>query len=1595
MKCEEAEMRMAELLAGEIGAGEREALSRHLLDCAACRADFELARAGGRVDWPDAPVPPALVERTRAALRGEPALLKFFRFAASAAAALVVALLAAGSRVERPAPPPPAPAPVAAYVQDAVVGTMVARDEQGRPVGELGLKSHRVSVEVLDGIAKTTVEENFQNHTDRRLEGTFHFPLPPDASISRLALEVNGKIEEGTVVERERARQVFEQIVRKMQDPALLEWMPGGAFKCRVFPIEPRATKRVIVAYTQALPFFRGKMSYVYPLASEKTRAHPPEELRIDLRARFSGRLARIESPSHRADVRRRNEREAEVTFAASNYRPESDFVVALETEDDELRVVSHRPEGVGEEGYFALFVTPRGEPARRPGKYVFVLDLSATVSAPELEVSKRLVRAMMEKAIPGDRFELLAHNVEVESSGEVDLRRANDFMDRLRPVGASDLLKALLAAPEGEIVYIGEGTPTYGETDAAKILEAVKGLRIRTIGGGSDANVELLAKLGGHFRVSPSDDVAKRVAEIAATLGSPPLRGLKVEGEGISEVVGVRDVFYGERLAVTGRFRGPSKLVVTGDGYRREIDAAFPAEEEENNYVRRLWAQRKVADLLAAGKKDEVVALGVRHQIVTPFTSLLVLESEQMWKDYQLKREVQKEDQVLGRKYAPDHPELEKLVWEGLKKSEGMSEVDRRAELQALVRLLADQRDDRLRKLQDLVESRSQSKQYQEVAGPSPTPAEVEKRLVEYKVALEQTKNREAVRPDVPALKVEPSPPDESFGDRTRQLMAEATELYKRGNLNGASSKFEEAFQMQPSSDQVYAYIKRAGDDTVAAMMNHPDRKIQDVGRRLFELAKPGTHMRSGTAVLRQYLAELKHEDHAIWRNSFWHLKNIGPYAAKDLIPALGDTTNDLYRARVILLLTEMGVDGSLAVTEALNSRDPFVRQNAAIVLGNIKDERSLPALAKLLEDPNEPASVKKFAQEAIRKIDRTAPPVTPEERQSAEYRPVREFAERLAGEERAIRDGTPPSPAEIEARGKAVREAYLAQIERTRERVPDPVKPLTPAPVPPVPVVAPPPPPRPEPPVPAPTVVVAPPARPPEAAPTPAPESAELLGRLEEHRAKLAKALSEKTLLSAEVQYARQMAERLQQDLADLEKKHLEMAHDKANLEAKVRHLDSLGVTANPATAPYDPNRVPESMKKFRSAGDRDGKWSDLPSRTRESMISGGKDLDGFPAEYRELLGRYFETNNELGIQTGPILDTDVQIATAAVALDPLNPMRLGARSFIDNDRRIQHWPVNGLDGPTFHKPFTHSPVISGRDELEADAQVSARQLEVQFAQMQELQARVEGRRAELAQALGSRPDLAAARRATEGLKGEVARLEEKHVEMARDKKHLEEKINHLKEMGIRTDIAPRKPLRGKVTAVANEIGLVVISIGKDAGVLENDEFTVHREGEFVAKIVIDRADRSWSAGRVVLKNSDQRVADDVSNIIYASAPRQLSERSSAASPAAGLVTAAEGDRLTLDVGSREGVPKGEVYAITRDSKFVALVLILEVSEAAARGGVWRGIATGRILAGDKAERVGDVGAYLAGLPAEVKAELASRANLAAIRAKMGLRE
>ncbi|HVK14973.1 MAG TPA: VIT domain-containing protein, partial [Gemmataceae bacterium] len=143
-------------------------------------------------------------------------------------------------------------------------GSLVAVDPYGQEA-KLRLVKYHIDVHIEDGFARTTIDQTYFNNENQRMEGTFYFPLPPDASLSRLAMYVEGNLMEGGMAEREQAANAYETIRYQNRDPALLEWVDGSVFKMRVFPLEARQEKRIVLSYTQKLPVLYGRTSYRFP----------------------------------------------------------------------------------------------------------------------------------------------------------------------------------------------------------------------------------------------------------------------------------------------------------------------------------------------------------------------------------------------------------------------------------------------------------------------------------------------------------------------------------------------------------------------------------------------------------------------------------------------------------------------------------------------------------------------------------------------------------------------------------------------------------------------------------------------------------------------------------------------------------------------------------------------------------------------------------------------------------------------------------------------------------------------------------------------------------------------------------------------------------------------------------------------------------------------------------------------------------------------------------------------------------------------------------------------------------------------------------
>src|ERR1043166_2283880 len=217
----------------------------------------------------------------------------------------------------------------------------------------------KVNTRINDQIAVTSVDQEFYNPNPSRLEGTFVFPVLKGAHIDKFTMEIDGKQAEAELLSADKARHIYEDIVRKLKDPALLEYEGRDVFKVRIFPIEPNSRKRITLSYTQLLKADDGLASYVLPLNTEKFSSKPIKRVSVKVELESKRPLKSIYSPSHTVEIKRSGPNKAVAGYEASDVQPDTDFALYFAPEKDDIGVnlLTHRVSGA--EGYFLLLASP------------------------------------------------------------------------------------------------------------------------------------------------------------------------------------------------------------------------------------------------------------------------------------------------------------------------------------------------------------------------------------------------------------------------------------------------------------------------------------------------------------------------------------------------------------------------------------------------------------------------------------------------------------------------------------------------------------------------------------------------------------------------------------------------------------------------------------------------------------------------------------------------------------------------------------------------------------------------------------------------------------------------------------------------------------------------------------------------------------------------------------------------------------------------------------------------------------------------------------------------------------------------------------
>ncbi len=366
---------------------------------------------------------------------------------------------------------------------DESLGSLIVNVD-GRDV-PLAVGYHKVNVEIRDQIARTTIEESFINTTNTRMEGVFHFPLPQDASISDFGMWIGNNLVEADVVEKQRAREIYETILRERRDPGLLEWTGGNIFKARVFPIEAQSEKRIKIVYTQVLPLRANRYRYSYGLRSELLRSKPLRELDLTVTVNSALPLKSVTCPTHSARVEQTGH-SAQVAFTAQEYTPTRDFEVVCEIDgrQSDVVVVPHRR---GDDGYFLVQLTPPSPEGNwqrelvadgKPLELVLLCDTSASMDSEKRKQQAEFVATTLSSLGEKDHFWLAGVDVgTVWASKEPlpatteNVAKARDFLDHRLSLGWTNLEQAFEAVlkkvpDSAQVIYIGDGIVTAGEAD-------------------------------------------------------------------------------------------------------------------------------------------------------------------------------------------------------------------------------------------------------------------------------------------------------------------------------------------------------------------------------------------------------------------------------------------------------------------------------------------------------------------------------------------------------------------------------------------------------------------------------------------------------------------------------------------------------------------------------------------------------------------------------------------------------------------------------------------------------------------------------------------------------------------------------------------------------------------------------------------------------------------------------------------------------------------------------------------------------------------------------------------------------------------------
>ena len=543
---------------------------------------------------------------------------------------------------------------------------------------KMWIKTVDATVEINGQVAVTYVDQIFKNEMNNTVEAVWVFPLPEGAVVTELYYWFNGQRYKGSIRERQEAQQQYQDKIRQMLDPALLEYLGDNLYRLSIAPINAQTDVRTEITYVQLLPYEFGTIDYTFLLNAVELTPKPLNRISVNTTVETPSQIKHLYSPSHQnstaTSINQINDNKYTVTFGDENFLPEKDLKISFETirEQVDVNVLSYTPskgDSIGTDSYYAVWITPPdsiGDDKVIPRKIVFTADVSSSMEGLRIEQLKTSLLAFLDCLNPQDMFNILTfgttvvpYQPDLVPATAEHVENAKTFVKNIGALGLTNINQAMLQSLQQSfsdecanmIVFITDGYPTWDVTFIPDILENINqanmlNTRIYPFGVGDDVSKQLLGQMalenGGYATyIQQDENIAKMVSNHFTRISKPILTDLDIKIAGLETWDKyprlLSDLFWGSQVMQLGLYSNSGNFPVYLTGRIGKQDIGYHSQAnflnipgEGHRFIPRLWAQSKINHLLNEiaiyGEQvelvNQVIELSLKYQILTPYTA-------------------------------------------------------------------------------------------------------------------------------------------------------------------------------------------------------------------------------------------------------------------------------------------------------------------------------------------------------------------------------------------------------------------------------------------------------------------------------------------------------------------------------------------------------------------------------------------------------------------------------------------------------------------------------------------------------------------------------------------------------------------------------------------------------------------------------------------------------------------------------------------------------------------------------------------------------------------------------------------------------------